>query len=224
MAASTSEGKIAIKGVGAGVGHVLAVPRKIAGIFLGRAFERLLRVLSERLEHMVAEVNQQPIEAAVFLGNVLGFAIVRQRFPVLVGDEAQDVGDRSRLDVVRNGRAAGPFGRNLGLDRVFGIPAGRISVGRGGLLLVFLRDFPDFVEAERDGLGRLARQNPAFEVILRQGRLAASGPGLGGGRRRGRGRLFGRSGFWYRDGFGGFLRRGGLFGLGHDGRRWLRFS
>ena len=115
-----TEGEVAVKGVGAGVGHVLAVAGEIAGVLLGGALERLFGVLAQRLEHVAAEVEEELVITAVFLRHIRRIAIVRGRLPGLVGIEAEDVGEGSGLDMVGNRGPAGTLEGEIGLGGVPG--------------------------------------------------------------------------------------------------------
>src|SRR5581483_10475764 len=50
-----AEGEIAVKGVGAGISHVLAIAGKVTRILLGRALEGFLGMLVELPEEMTAQ-------------------------------------------------------------------------------------------------------------------------------------------------------------------------
>ena len=209
-----AEGEVAVEGVGARVGHVLAVGREIAGIILGGALERLLRVALDALGEVRAQIDQELVVALEFLRHIL--VALEIGGLSLLGIEAEDVGERGGLHVLRlhlfhgGGRLGGVLGAGLGRE-------GQVGLARDGL-----RDGADFFEAEGDGLGgRLALQDAVaqggflgrffhggrcFRWFGSRGRLGGGRPG------------WGRRGF-FRDGFGGGFRR--RFGNRFVGCRFL---
>lgn len=160
------------------------------------------------------EIRAAQAHAAEVIGDrgiVLGFGDLR-----LLGIEAEDVGERGGLDVVGLG---GLLEREGGLDGLDGGLRGLRGVFLGGGA-GRLRDGADFVEAERDRLGRhLALEDAVAQGVFLGGFFHGNGT-LGGWCRRdrfGRTSLDRRRGRFFQLGFGGGRSGGGFFVLSHGG-------
>ena len=233
FARDEAEGEIAVKGIGAGVGHVLAVAGKIAGVLLGGTLEGLLGVLAQGLEHMVAEVDAATCRSGgIFRAASRRSSSSAGAFPALPGLKPRMSAREAALMWLGVGGRLEPSGRIRPWRRpLAGLPAG--DLGR-------LRCFFSFFFAisrtssrlNAIGLARLAFENAAFEIV-RLRRFHVGDRDLGAGRlgprpawcgrawsRTDRRNLFHRRG-GFLDGLGGFLGGGGLLFLGHDGRGGL---
>src|SRR5476649_2180490 len=65
-----AEREVAVKGVGPGVGHVLAVGGEVARVVLHGALERLLGVALDALGQVAAKVDQELVVALELLGDI----------------------------------------------------------------------------------------------------------------------------------------------------------
>ena len=177
-ASCSLEDKVAVEGVDAAVGHVLAVGGEIADVVLGRALERLFRMARDALGQLPAHVEEELVIALVLLRDVA----LHHRFDRfrLLRIEAENVGQRSRLHVhglhraVQDGQLRG---RELG-PRFWGL-----ARHRGGLDGVGLGDRPDLIEAEGDRFNRgLAGENALAQGGFLRGFVhgGAGGAGLTG--------------------------------------------
>jgi len=142
-----AEGEVAVKGVGARVGHVLPVRGEVPGVVLHGALQRLLGVALDALGQVLPQVDKQLVVPLEFLLNPPLLDHLGSLRPL--GIESEDVRQGCGLDMVRLGgllQGGVDDGRGLG-DHLGGLG------GRFGLCGHGLRDRPHLIQAEGDRLG-----------------------------------------------------------------------